>query len=297
MQQTKFKGIFPAIITPFNSEGDVEFEYLRGVVQFQLEKGVHGFFVCGSAGEGPLMSTEQRKAVAEALIVEVGGRVPVIVHAGSTNTREAIELAKHAEQHGAAAVGVVAPFYFKPDPEGLIEHYKLIAEAVKIPVLVYNIPSRAGYNVTPEIISRICSIQNVIGVKDSSGDLIQLRETIETAPKPITVINGADNLIYAALAIGVDGQISGIANIAPELLVQLYNAFKKGEYEKALDLQTKINAVKRAVDGPPIAPLKAALELRGIRAGLPKRPLRPLRQNEISTLKKKLESLNLFWHA
>jgi len=296
MEQAKFRGIFPAIITPFNPDGDVEFEYLRDIVRFQLGKGVHGFFVCGSAGEGPLMSAQQRKAVTETLIREVDGRVPVIVHAGSTNTREAIELAKHGEESGAAAVGVVSPYYFKPDIEGLIEHYRLIAEAVNIPVLVYNIPSRAGYNVIPEVIAKICNIPNVIGVKDSSGDLIQLREIIETAPKTITVINGADNLLYAALTVGVHGQISGIANVAPELLVELYNAYRKGEYEKALNLQTKINAVKRAVEGPPIAPLKAALELRGTKAGLPKRPLRPLKQSEIIVLEEKLKSLNLFWH-
>jgi len=296
MQNAKLRGIFPAIITPFNSEGDVEFEHLRDVARFQMSKGVHGFFVCGSAGEGPLMSTEQRRTVAEALITEVAGRVPVIVHAGSTNTREANELAKHAQDCGAAAVGVVAPFYFKPDPEGLIEHYRSIAEAVTIPVLVYNIPSRAGYNITPETIAKICSIPNIMGVKDSSGDLIQLREIIETAPKSITVINGADNLLYAALTVGVHGQISGIANVVPELLVELYNVYKKGEYDKALNLQTKINAVKRSVEGPPIAPLKAALELRGIKAGLPRRPLRPLKQSEIIILEEKLKSLNLFWH-
>jgi len=295
MEHEKFKGILPAIITPFNSEGDVELEYLRNVARFQLDKGVHGFFVCGSAGEGPLMSTEEREAVAKALIDEVAGQVPVIVHVGSTNTKEAIELSRHAEKSGAAAVGVVSPFYFKPDPEGLIEHYGLIAESVSIPVLAYNIPSLTGFNITPDIVTRLWGIGNIAGVKDSSGNLIQVREIIENKPKDKTVINGADNLLFAALMVGVDAQISGIANVVPELLVELYNAYKKGEYEKALSLQSKINAVKRAVEGPPIAPIKAALEMRGVRAGLPKRPLRPLRHSEISGLREKLRSLNLFW--
>jgi len=296
MKNAKFKGIFPAIITPFNSEGDVEFRYLRDVARFHMEKGVHGFFVCGSAGEGPLMSTEQRKTVAEALLKETSGRVPVIVHVGSTNTREAVELAKHADESGAAAVGAVSPFYFKPDLEGLIDHYRMIAEAIEIPVLIYNIPQNSGFNMTPEIIKKLCEIDNVGGVKDSSGNLTQIQEIIETAPRPITVINGADPLLFAALMVGADGQISGIANIVPELLVDLYEAYVKGEYGKALDLQNKIDEVKRIVAGLPIAPLKAALELRGIRAGVPKRPLRPLNQSEISTLRDRLVSLDLFWH-
>jgi len=295
MKHVKIEGILPAIITPFDAEGDVEFEYLRGVVRFQLEKGVHGFFACGTVGEGPSMSTEQRKAVTEAIIKEVADKVPVIVQSGSTNTREAIDLSRHADESGAAAVGVVSPYYFKPDPEALVEHYRLIAESVGIPVLVYNIPSLTGFNITPDIISKLCGIKNIAGVKDSSGNLIQIREIIETAPKPITVINGSDNLLFSALMAGVNAQISGVANIIPELLVQLYHAFKKGEYQKALNLQAKINAVKRAVAGIPIAPVKAALELRGIKAGLPKRPLRPLKESEMSSLKEKLASLDLMW--
>ncbi|MFQ6094741.1 MAG: 4-hydroxy-tetrahydrodipicolinate synthase [Candidatus Bathyarchaeia archaeon] len=295
MEPKRIRGILPAIITPFNRDGDVEFEHLRGVVRFHLEKGVHGFFACGSAGEGPLMSIEQRKAVAETVLKEAADRVPVIVHVGTTNTRESIELARHAEAAGATAVGVVTPYYFHPDVEGLIEHYKLIAEAVDIPVLAYNIPIRTGYNMTPEIVRKLCDIPNMIGVKDSSRNLIQIREIIETAPKPITVINGSDNLLFAALMIGVDAQISGIANVVPELLVELYEAYKKGVYEKAVDLQAKINAVKRVLDKPPIAPIKAALEMRGVKAGLPRRPLRPLTLEELTKLEERLKTLNLFW--
>ena len=295
MKLKELKGILPAIITPFNPDGDVEFESLRGVVGFHLEKGVHGFFACGSAGEGPLMSTEQRKAVAETVIKEVAGRVPVIVHVGSTNTNEAIELAKHAQSIGATAVGVVTPFYFHPDVEGLVEHYRLIAETVDTPVLAYNIPKRTGFNMTPDIVRKLCNIPNVIGVKDSSANLIQVREIIETAPKPITVINGSDPLLFPALMIGVDAQISGIANVVPELLVELYEAYKKGAYEKAVDLQAKINAVRRVLAKPPIAPIKAALQMRGVKAGVPKRPLRPLNPDELSKLEERLKTLDLFW--
>ncbi len=293
MKQIKVEGIIPAIVTPFNHKGDVEFEYLKNVVRFHLKSGVHGFFVCGSAGEGPLMSLEQRKTVAEAVLKEVANQVPVIVHVGAANTMDAVELAKHANEVGAAAIGAVSPYYFNPDLEGLLAHYKLIAESVDMPVFVYNIPKHTGFNITPEIMKKLCEIENVVGVKESSGNMMQAQEIIESMPKPLIFINGADDLIFATFMVGATAQVSAIANVIPELLVRLYENFKNGEYREALNLQTKINAVKRALDGPPIAPLKAALELRGIKAGVPKRPLRPLRMEEILKLKERLRSYNI----
>ena len=296
MVRPLFEGVFPAIITPFDSDGNVDSVALREVVRFQIDRGVDGFFVCGTMGEGVLMSVEQRKITAETVIGEAGGKASVIVHVGATNTAECIELAKHAEKIGADAVGVITPFFFKPDLEGLMTHYRLIAESIRIPVLAYNIPRLTGFNLTPETFRKLCAIENLHGIKDSSGNLSQLQEIIEAAPKPVTVINGADGIFLAALLIGAHAEISGVANAAPELLVELYENFKSGNYEKALELQRKINALRRILySGPPVAPIKAALELRGVRAGLPKKPLRPLKPEEVSRLKDRLKSLNLFW--
>jgi len=293
-----FEGVFPAIITPFDSYGNVDFDALGCVVQFQIEAGVHGFFACGTVGEGALMSVEQRKAVAEAIIKGASGKVPVIVHVGTTNTSESVDLAVHAERSGAKAVGAINPFFFKPDIEGLIMHYQEIANAVRIPVFVYNIPQLTGFNITPEIFGRLCAIEGVSGIKDSSGNLSQIQTIIETAPKPVTVINGADDIFLAALLVGVSAEISGIANAAPELMVELYESFKNNDYKKALELQRKVNALRRVLYGlgpSNIATIKAALELRGVRAGLPKKPLRPMKSNEVDVLKEKLKALNLYW--
>ncbi len=296
MVKPLFEGILPAIITPFDAEGNVDFDLLRDVVRFQIDKGVHGFFVCGTVGEGPLMSIKQRKSVAEAVVREVKGKVPVIVHVGTTNTAESVELAKHAESVGADAVGAVTPYFFKPDLEGLIMHYRLISEAVRIPTFVYNIPQQTGFNLTPEIFRKLCSIENIHGIKDSSGSLSQIQEIIETAPKHVTVINGADDILLAALLVGVNAEISGVANVAPEILVELYENFREGNYKKALELQRKTNVLRRILyEWSSIPSIKAALELRGIKAGMPKKPLRPLRQEEISRLKDKLKALGLFW--
>lgn len=207
-----------------------------------------------------------------------------------------MELAKHAESVGADAVGAVTPYFFKPDLEGLIMHYRLISEAVRIPTFVYNIPQQTGFNLTPEIFRKLCSIENIHGIKDSSGSLSQIQEIIETAPKHVTVINGADDILLAALLVGVNAEISGVANVAPEILVELYENFREGNYKKALELQRKTNVLRRILyEWSSIPSIKAALELRGIKAGMPKKPLRPLRQEEISRLKDKLKALGLFW--
>lgn len=298
MGKPLFEGILPAIITPFDSDGNVDFEILRDVVRFQIEGGVHGFFVCGTIGEGALMSIEQRKTIVEAIIREVGGKVPVIVHVGTTNTSESVELTKHAERIGAKAVGVITPYFFKPDIEGLIMHYQMIAESSHIPVFAYNIPQMTGFNLTPEIFRKLCVIEGIAGIKDSSGNLSQIQEIIETAPKPITVINGADDILLAALLVGANAEISGVANAAPELMVELYESFKENNITRALELQRKVNALRRIfyTSGPSnIASIKAAMELRGIRAGLPRKPLRPLKSDEIARLKDKLSALNLYW--
>ncbi|MEM2342080.1 MAG: 4-hydroxy-tetrahydrodipicolinate synthase [Candidatus Bathyarchaeia archaeon] len=298
MGKPLFEGVFTAIVTPFDSEDNVDFEALRDVVRFQIKNGIHGFFACGTIGEGVLMSVEQRKSVAEAIIREAAGKVPVIVHVGTTNTGESVSLAKHAELLGARAVGAITPFFFKPDVEGLIDHYRMIAEAVKIPVFAYNIPQMTGFNLTPEIFRMLCAIEGVAGIKDSSGNLSQLQEIIETAPKPITVINGADELLLAALLVGANAEISGVANAAPELMVELYESVKESDYAKALKLQRKVNVLKRILygSGPSnIALIKAAMELRGIRAGLPRKPLRPIKPDELVRLRDKLKALNLYW--
>lgn len=298
MGKPLFEGVIPAIITPFDSNGDVDFHALSDVVRFQINGGVHGFFVCGTVGEGALMSIEQRRTVAEAIVREVKGKVPVIVHVGTTNTSESTELARHAEKIGAKAVGAINPFFFKPDVEGLIMHYQSIANAVSIPVFVYNIPQMTGFNITPEIFRRLCNIEGVAGIKDSSGNLSQLQELIETAPKPITVINGADDIFLAALIVGASAEISGIANVAPELMVELYEAYRENDYKRALDLQRKVNALRRILYlmGPSnIASIKAALELRGVKAGLPRKPLRPMKSEETAKLHDKLNALGLYW--
>jgi len=289
----KIEGIITALITPFTHEGNINEGALRELVEFQIRSGVHGLYPCGTAGEGLTMSIEQRKRVAEIVVDQVKARIPVVVHIGAINTAMTIQLAKHAEKIGADALGCVTPYYYAPDDDAIIEHYKRVVEAVRIPIFVYNIPHRTTINVTPDLMVRLAKLPNIIGIKDSSRDFTQLCEYIEKLSKGFTVICGTDAFIIPALFMGAKGAISAIANAFPELLVDSYDAYKKRNYEKAIALQTKVIAARRVLATPAIAPLKEALKMRGFRAGTVKSPLRPMTEEEAIKLRDSLIRLGL----
>jgi len=291
--ERKIEGIITALITPFTQEGNVDEEALRELVEFQVSSGVQGLYPCGTTGEGPTMSIEQRKRVAEIVVDQVKPRIPVVVHIGAINTAMTIQLAKHAEKIGADALGCVTPYYYALDDDAIIEHYRRVAEAVRIPMLVYNIPHQTTINVTPDLMVKLTKLPNVIGIKDSSRDFTQLCEYIEKLGKGFTVICGTDALIIPALFMGAKGAVSAIANTFPELFVESYDAYKKRNYTKAIGLQYKIIAARKVLAKPAIAPLKEALKMRGFRAGTVKNPLRPMTEKEIIELRHSLIRLGL----
>lgn len=289
----KIEGIITALITPFAREGNVDEKALRELVEFQVRSRVHGLYPCGTAGEGLTMSIEQRKRVAEIVVNQVKGRIPVVVHIGAISTAMTIHLAKHAEKIGADALGCVTPYYYTPDNDAIIEHFKRVAEAVRTPLFVYNIPHRTNINVTPDLMIRLTKLPNIIGIKDSSRDFTRLCEYIEMLGRGFTVICGTDAFMIPALFMGAKGAISAISNSFPELFVEAYNAYKKQNYGKAIELQHRIVAARRVLANPAIAPLKEALKMRGFRAGTVKRPLRPMTDKETIELRKSLIRLGL----
>lgn len=291
--ERKIEGIITALITPFTQEGNVNEGTLRELVEFQVRSGVHGLYPCGTTGEGLTMSIEQRKRVAEIVVGQVKARIPVVVHIGAINTAMTIQLAKHAEKIGADALGCVTPYYYALDDDAIIEHYRRVAEAVRIPIFVYNIPHRTTINVTPDLMVKLAKLPNIMGIKDSSRNFAQLCEYIEKLGKGFTVISGTDAYIIPALFMGAKGAISAIANAFPELLVESYDAYKKGNHEKAIGLQYKIVAARRVLAKPAIAPLKEALKMRGYRAGTVKNPLRPMTKEETIKLRDSLIGLGL----
>jgi len=293
----RIEGIVTALVTPFNLEGELDENALERIVEFQIAKRVHGLYPCATFGEGPTMTLEQRKRVAEIVIEKSRHHVPVVVQVGAPDASTTIELARHAEHVGADAIAVVTPYYYNPDEKALVEYYRQVSEKVAIPIFIYNIPYRTTVNITPDIALKIVeAAPRVQGIKDSSRDFMQVLEYIEKLPKNFIILNGADAYILPALIMGATGAMSAYSNAFPELYVSLYDLFKKGDYDKAREVQFKINITRRILRlhaQPFIQPVKEAMRMRGIPAGFVRRPLRPMTEQEIDDLRSRLKKLDL----
>ena len=291
MSEGRFEGIIPALVTPFKENFDVDFEGIARNLDF-LEKHVDAVVPAGTTGEAATLSHEEHVEVVR-YVCDVAS-VPVIAGAGSNSTREALFLAKEAEKAGATAAMFVTPYYNKPNPEGLFRHYKAISDAISIPVIVYNVPSRTGINTTPETVERLASIERVVGIKEASGNLKQVAEIIKRTPDDFVVLSGDDFMTLPILLMGGNGVISVAANVAPHLMKEMFNAFKEGDVEKARELHYRLMPLYDVlfIDTNPI-PVKKALELMGLAAGKPRLPLVELSQEKTEKLKAVLGSLEL----
>ncbi len=291
----KIEGVITALITPLTSWEEVNEEEFERLVNFQIKHGVKGFFVTGTLGEGMKLPLETRKRAMEIVVEHTKRRVPVIVHVGTSNTKTTIELAKHAADIGADAIGAIGPFFYKPDLQGLIKHYKAIGEAVDVPLFIYNNAGRQGYNIDPNMFGKIAKeVPQIVGLKDTSYNVEQLHEYVHKFGDEYIIAAAGDSMMFVAFVIGAQAHISGISNLFPELAVDLYNSVKKGNLERAKQLQSKINDIKRVLKKvSEIAAYKAALKFRGINAGIPSSPLRPLTDEEFQELEKNLQKLQL----
>jgi 4-hydroxy-tetrahydrodipicolinate synthase len=278
-------GVITALVTPFTTEGNLDQEALREIVDFQLKQNVSGFFVCGTTGLGPAMATDERKKVAEIVIQETEGRVPVIVQVGSVYPHASIELATHAQTAGADAVASLTPFYYKPGDDAIIEYYTRLAESTTLPLFIYNIPRHTGNNVDANLLVRLSKIRNIVGVKDSSQDFTQLIDYLTALPRSFNVIVGTDSFLYSALYAGANGGVSALANAFPETMIEMYQAFVRKDAETGAELQRQVHALRSAVSSPPIAPLLEVLRLRGLRSGHVRPPLRSMTPKEIEGLR------------
>jgi 4-hydroxy-tetrahydrodipicolinate synthase len=291
------RGVIPALVTPFKAEGDLDQDALREIVGFQLKQNVNGFFVCGSTGLGPVMATEERKKVAEIVIQETGGKVPVIVQVGSVDPHASIELATHAQKAGADAVASLTPFYYKPGEDAIVEYYTRLAQSTTLPLFIYNIPRNTGNNVDANLLVRLSKIRNIVGVKDSSQDFTQLIDYLAALPRSFNVIVGTDSFLYSALYAGAHGGVSALANAFPETMIEIYQAFVRKDAERGAELQRQVHALRSAVSNPTIAPILEVLRLRGLRSGHVRPPLRSMTPKEIeglrSTVQRVLPQLKL----
>ena len=287
-----FEGIIPALVTPFKENFEVDFEGIAKNLDY-LEKHVDAVVPVGTTGESATLSYQEHINVVK-YVCEVSN-VPVIAGAGSNSTREAIFLGKEVEKAGADAAMFITPYYNKPNKEGLYRHYKKIAEEISIPIIIYNVPSRTACNITPDVILKLANdFDNIVGIKEASGNLKQVSEIIRNAPENFVVLSGDDFLTLPILALGGKGVVSVAANVAPHLMKEMYLAFKEGNLEKARELHHKLTPLFEVlfIDTNPI-PVKKALELMGLPAGKPRLPLVELNQEKTEKLKAVLQSLGL----
>lgn len=276
-------GILPALVTPMDADGEhVDYATLRRLVDFQIARGVSGFFVCGGSGEGLLLTAAERRAVLETVVAASAGRARVIAHIGALDTAGACELAAHAATLGVAAIAAVPPVYFRVDDDALFEHYQRIAAAAgATPLYPYNIPSNTGVEINAQVMARLLAIPSLAGIKYSSYNLYDLRNIIELAPARLSVLSGFDEICIAGLCMGAHGAIGSTYNVLPATFSALYRAFSAGDLAQAQELQFRANQVIKALlTVPLIAGLKAVLEAWGYPCGGPRRPQRPLTPGE-----------------
>lgn len=284
-------GLITALLTPFDKFGEVKEDSLRSLVEFQIKGGVDGLFLCGTAGSGALMRPDQRIKVFQTVMTQSNGRIKVLAHVGSTSTEEAVALAKKAADIGVDAIVAVPPFYMKPDEESIIDYFKTIAKSSDLPLYVYNIPGNTLNAVSPDMMLKLSEVENIVGVKDSSRDFINLLEYIRVLPKGFNVICGSDSYIYPAMLMGARGCITGYANPFPEIYSSFMKSIKNGDHEDAKKKQFYITELRKAFQKPPLAPHYEALRLRGVDSGYPRPPLRPLKLEEKEILRNKLIKL------
>ena len=278
------RGIITALLTPFSTSGRVDEESFRELVRFQLKSKVNGFFTLGTTGLGPALQPDERKRVAEIVVEETNGRIPVIIQVGAADPLVSLDLARHAQKVGADAVASLTPFYYHPGEAATLEYFERLSQTTNLPVFVYNIPGNTGNNVDASLLLKLSKIPNVVGVKDSSRDFSQLLDYLEIVPDGFNVINGTDSYLCSAFCGGVHAGVSATANPFPEIFVETYQAYKAGSLDKGKALQFKIHALRNVLDDPPIAPLLEAVRLRGLKGGLVKPPLRSMNADEIQTL-------------
>lgn len=285
-------GVVPPTVTAFHDDESVDYETTAAHARFVVDRGVHGVFPLGTNGEFPLLTPEERSGVVEAVVDEID-EVPVIAGVGAPSTRETIAHARHAERVGADGVVVVTPYYYPLDDEAAVAHYRRVVDAVDLPVYVYHIPSKTGNALSQEAMTAIGELEGIAGLKDSSGNVPWLGQVIDDQPE-LTYLAGSDSLLFAGLAIGCSGMVSAVANAFPELVVSLYDAFDDGDERRARDLQGTIFDVRTALkEGPYMAGVKTALELRGFDAGPLRRPLRGMTDEQRETLASTLDDQNL----
>lgn len=290
----KFHGALVALVTPF-IDGQLDEQGLIDLIEFQIANGTHGIVPCGTTGESATIGFDEHKRVIDLTVKTVNGRVPVVAGTGANNTLEAIELTESAKASGADAVLSVVPYYNKPDQEGMYLHFKAIAEAVDIPMFLYNVPGRTVVSIGAETVARLAQVDNIIGIKEATGSLEHISDVIRKTPDDFIILSGDDFTSMPTIFIGGHGVISVISNVYPQGMAQMMERALAGDIVKARELHYQMyDVMKLMFSTPSPSPAKKALELMGmIKDGAPRLPIAPMSDAAVENLRKGLVGLGL----
>lgn len=293
MKKIVFKGCGTAIVTPFNEHG-VNFEEFRKLIEFQIANKADSIIVCGTTGESSTMTLEERKQAIKFAVDTVNGRIPVIAGTGGNCTSSVIEFTKYAESVGVDAALVVTPYYNKTTQDGLVAHYKAIAKETSLPLILYSVPSRTGVNITPSTCKKLSEVENIVAIKEASGNLSQIAEIANLCGDELHIYSGNDDQITPILAVGGLGVISVLSNIAPEFTHNIVSDFENGNVSKAISSQLKaIPLVKALFSEVNPIPIKSALNMLGYDVGTPRLPLIEMSEDGKNKLKNELLTFGL----
>lgn len=289
-----FGQILTAMVTPFDQDGEIDFDATRNLVNYLISNGTDGLVVSGTTGESPTLTTEEKGELFKFVVGVVNGRVPVIAGTGSNNTRASIQLTRLAEKAGVDGIMLVVPYYNKPSQEGLYQHFKAIAESTKLPIILYNIPGRSVINMSVETTVRLSQIPNIVALKEASGNLDAMAEIINQTSKDFLLFTGDDGLTLPVLSIGGAGVISVASHVIGNEMQTMIRHFNNGNNKEAAQIHRNLLPIMKALFAAPNpTPVKAALNLKGIPVGGVRLPLVPLNDEEMNTLQQVLNLLNI----
>lgn len=283
-----FTGSGVAIVTPFNDEG-VDFKKLEELIEWHIAEKTDAIIICGTTGEASTMSEQERKETIKFTVDVVKGRIPVIAGTGSNNTKAAVEMSRWAESIGVDGLLVITPYYNKTTQRGAIEHFKAIASAVTKPIIIYNVPSRTGFNILPETLCELSKIDNIVAVKEASGNISQVAEIAQLCGDKLDIYSGNDDQIIPIMSLGGKGVISVVANILPKDTHDMCEKFLNGDFKGALELQLNMIQLIKAlfIETNPI-PVKTAMNLMGMNVGFLRLPLVDMSPKNVEILKKEM---------
>lgn len=281
-----FSGAYTALVTPFR-DGKIDEERFREHIEWQITEGIHGLVPCGTTGESATLTHDEHKEVIRICVEQANKRVPVLAGAGSNNTKEAVHLTQFAKDAGADGVLLISPYYNKPTQEGIYQHFKHIADTISIPMVLYNVPGRTGSNIMPSTVARLHKdIPQIVGIKEATGDLVQVSDLIEQCGTSLNVLSGDDFTLLPLLSIGGVGVISVVSNLLPNKMASLCNAWKEGDIPTARKLHFEMQPLNRAMfmESNPI-PVKTALALQGKMDTDFRLPMVPLAEENLEKLR------------